>query len=429
MGVRLPVEYQEVEYIQTSQIGAPYINSGVAITEDLVFEIDFQLTNSAKAKYFMGTYNGNDFFLYLSGDSTSYFQTAFGAGWQNTTLLADTQRHKFVYHFENGNLVVKDSNTTILTKAKGSFSERPILVAGTSQASRSPCRTYESKMTKSGVVIQDLIPCYRKADDTPGMYDIVSNTFFTNAGTGEFLVGPDVIGSISPLMVAWRRMLMREPSPIPTGYVTDGLLLWLDAKCNTRQGFNQAPEYWEDLSGNERDYYLRPEAKASFVNNAIYFEPGVAHNSIETSKPFTGDEISVVRTEEGSVELIADPSFEKGFEFILGFGAGYPQITADISNSNLITFDVQSQTKFSLIAQSGTHYYNSSNMVDGVVQSPVIYSTTWNNNRPSSLFAYGSADTQYCYTGRFSVLRIYNRKLTDAELMQNWLRDKARYNL
>ena len=36
------------------------------------------------------------------------------------------------------------------------------------------------------------IPCYRKSDSEPGMYDLVSKMFFTNAGTGEFLVGPDV---------------------------------------------------------------------------------------------------------------------------------------------------------------------------------------------------------------------------------------------
>lgn len=191
---RLPAEYQEVEYLETSQTGAPYIDSGVAITEDLVFEIDFQLLDAVRAHYFMGAYSGSDFYLYTSGETTPFFQTAFGSAWANTTLLVDTQRHKFVYQFENEKLVVRDSNTTILTKPKAGFTNHPILVAGTShsQSMRIPCRTYESKMTKSGVVIQDLIPCYRKVDDTPGMYDLVSNTFFTNAGTGEFIVGADI---------------------------------------------------------------------------------------------------------------------------------------------------------------------------------------------------------------------------------------------
>lgn len=34
----------------------------------------------------------------------------------------------------------------------------------------------------------ELIPCVRKSDNKPGMYDTVSKTFYTNAGTGEFIV-------------------------------------------------------------------------------------------------------------------------------------------------------------------------------------------------------------------------------------------------
>lgn len=34
-------------------------------------------------------------------------------------------------------------------------------------------------------------PVYRKADNKPGMYDLVNGVFYTNQGTGEFSVGPD----------------------------------------------------------------------------------------------------------------------------------------------------------------------------------------------------------------------------------------------
>ena len=38
------------------------------------------------------------------------------------------------------------------------------------------------------------IPCYRKADNEPGMYDIINDVFYTNSGSGTFVVGPDVTG-------------------------------------------------------------------------------------------------------------------------------------------------------------------------------------------------------------------------------------------
>lgn len=35
-------------------------------------------------------------------------------------------------------------------------------------------------------------PCYRKADNVPGWYDTTNDVFYTNEGTGTFVVGPDV---------------------------------------------------------------------------------------------------------------------------------------------------------------------------------------------------------------------------------------------
>jgi hypothetical protein len=46
---------------------------------------------------------------------------------------------------------------------------------------------------ENGVEIQrDFIPCYRKTDNKPGMFDLVSEQFFTNSGTGEFEIGGNV---------------------------------------------------------------------------------------------------------------------------------------------------------------------------------------------------------------------------------------------
>ena len=51
---------------------------------------------------------------------------------------------------------------------------------------------YYAKIYQGDNMIRNLIPCYRKSDNEPGMYDTVNNIFYTNAGTGEFVVGPEV---------------------------------------------------------------------------------------------------------------------------------------------------------------------------------------------------------------------------------------------
>lgn len=193
---RLPSAYQEIEYLESGNSGNQYIDTQIAQSDGLIFEIDFQLTRLERAVYFMGEYSGSSFYLYVANGyigENAFFQTAFGISWTNTRLLADLNRHKFIYEISGGNLTVIENEHTILAKSITTLSTASIKVAGTTHSPSLSCRTFESKMTKAGVVIQDLIPCYRKSDNKPGMYDLVTGAFLTNAGENEFDVGPDVI--------------------------------------------------------------------------------------------------------------------------------------------------------------------------------------------------------------------------------------------
>ena len=53
-------------------------------------------------------------------------------------------------------------------------------------------RLYYTKMWKNGTLVRYLIPAKRNSDNVVGMYDTVSKTFFTNAGSGAFITGPVV---------------------------------------------------------------------------------------------------------------------------------------------------------------------------------------------------------------------------------------------
>lgn len=45
---------------------------------------------------------------------------------------------------------------------------------------------------EDGEMKREYIPCYRKSDRKPGMYDLVTKRFYTNVGTGEFEIGPEM---------------------------------------------------------------------------------------------------------------------------------------------------------------------------------------------------------------------------------------------
>jgi hypothetical protein len=53
-------------------------------------------------------------------------------------------------------------------------------------------KIYNVKIYTSGNLVRDFIPCYRKSDDVIGLYDLVNDAFYTNAGTGTFTKGGDI---------------------------------------------------------------------------------------------------------------------------------------------------------------------------------------------------------------------------------------------
>lgn len=50
-------------------------------------------------------------------------------------------------------------------------------------------RIFRAKIWEDGVLIRDFVPAMRNSDEVLGMYDIVGNSFYTNAGTGVFTGG------------------------------------------------------------------------------------------------------------------------------------------------------------------------------------------------------------------------------------------------
>ena len=56
-------------------------------------------------------------------------------------------------------------------------------------------KIYYVKIIENAILIRNFIPCYRKQDNKPGLYDLVNDVFYTNANlsaTQDFIVGPDV---------------------------------------------------------------------------------------------------------------------------------------------------------------------------------------------------------------------------------------------
>ena len=197
----LPLGYTLVESIGFT--GAQYINTGLAINNNtrVLFDVK-RSTSSAQSNYpwlggtrdYVNNTNINKKTLEFSNkDSTKLYLQYATSGEITLTVPDTTQRH--TYDFNKNELYIDEN--LIYTATQETFMGNATFLIGTlySQGSVSTGSmfygdVYEFKLWQDGTNLSmNLIPAKRNSDNVLGMYDTVSGTFFTNAGTGDFTAG------------------------------------------------------------------------------------------------------------------------------------------------------------------------------------------------------------------------------------------------
>lgn len=227
---QLPTEYQEVEYIQSS--GTQYINLNFIPNQDTGIEmnvIPMQVTAANAGVGFIPygagqSYNSNTFECYSTPDGYLEFNYA----QQHQTQLVAISIGTKIKIFQNKNnvLVYNEAGNVILNHnfTYSNFtSPRNLVIFGINR-DNILCghqKIYDCKIFNNNNKIYELIPCYRKTDKIAGMYDLVNNVFYTNAGSGVFAVGADsnkhaiatiTPGGVIPMQYALRRRMMINAS-------------------------------------------------------------------------------------------------------------------------------------------------------------------------------------------------------------------------
>lgn len=206
--IRLPVEYQEVEYLEST--GTQYIDTGIALNNGCAITLDFLIAESSvnriiygwrrKGRYTqpyqaMVGANASKTRYIAVGRSSANLPQCFGYDVRNKVLIDSANEQVLV-----NNLVVNcgaDFSNGKAFDENGSSVVHPYLFAlnnvGTPLAITEDTRIYAYSVQYGDELLQDFIPCYRKIDNVAGMYDAVNDVFYTNDGTGVFTVGPNVI--------------------------------------------------------------------------------------------------------------------------------------------------------------------------------------------------------------------------------------------
>jgi hypothetical protein len=188
---RLPLEYQEVEYIQSD--GNQYINLQFAPTVNTKTELDLQISSvQAGSTPIFGYRNGDDKYAIWIANGTLQF--AFNLGTQDTGYSFSqsmSSRAKLTMssagYYYNDTFLVACSNTR--TISCGNAYLFALNDNGWADNRIAVMKVYGCKVYESGVLIRDYVPCYRKSDNVVGLFDRVNKTFYVNSGSGSFTKG------------------------------------------------------------------------------------------------------------------------------------------------------------------------------------------------------------------------------------------------
>ena len=295
MQLLLPSEYQQVEYIEST--GEQYIDTGIIANQNTGFEIKFLPKNKISSST---TEYGNVFGARTKSSVNEYQLTTYRS--DGTPDYQGTFRLGTISY--DGGITIGETN--VISLKSGLYTKSDGVQATLDGEFTSPCtitlfalnnngtpaqhgsfQLFSFKLYDGDTLVRNFIPCYRVSDSVIGLYDIVNDVFYENAGTGEFLKGFTTPTIESPIEIQSVGVYDEELGnyKIPVVVSTENLLDL--SKCNllttlkygdygikqTRtSSSNNGAKFPVNLSAGTKIYlsYKFVDCGGSNVNNVVY---------------------------------------------------------------------------------------------------------------------------------------------------------------
>lgn len=201
---RLPREYQEVEYLKST--GTQYINTIVYASNLNKITAVFRADDLNQSRCYVfgavksdGTDRNQFTYIFIYNNTPKV-----NCGWGNKSYTANivhtTAKHTISV---NAGTFILDGVQIEQISSNAFYGLTPIALFGcfidNSIVSMDKLSIYSATIDNGANRLRDMVPCRRKSDNKPGMYDLTgsicpltNSPFYINAGTDDFLVGPDV---------------------------------------------------------------------------------------------------------------------------------------------------------------------------------------------------------------------------------------------
>ena len=204
----LPSAYQAVRYLEST--GTQWIDTGVDVAATTKIQAEIIFNEAFYHNMMYGAWT--NFSLALR--ATNEWTVGGGGTYIQNIGLSGVAKKFYQVEHDRGTLSLNGATASISSNNNTPTSGRHILLfaASDSSSGNNPFswggfgqgRIYDFRIYEGSTIVRSFVPCYRKSDGKPGMYDFVTQTFFTNQGSGEFSYGSASAGieSNSSLKVA-----------------------------------------------------------------------------------------------------------------------------------------------------------------------------------------------------------------------------------
>jgi len=189
----LPEGYTQVEYIEST--GSQYIDTGYLGSDETKIIVEFAYTNRAPSNngfIFGSRINNSNKNMSVTFDPEKVY-IGRGNSFDTVNIVTELNvKYKLIYE----KTLVKLDNNVISNSEVSSFdSDYSLYILGCNERGQkirnTRAKIYSFKIYDNQQLVMNFIPC-KNDNNEIGLYDLVSNTFFTNAGTGTFVAGNEV---------------------------------------------------------------------------------------------------------------------------------------------------------------------------------------------------------------------------------------------
>ena len=205
-GPKLPSGYTELEYIQSS--GTQYIDTGFKPNQDTKIVTNVAFLGSV-GENVLGSRNsssdGTNRFGIITFSSSSKIGSFFGST-ATQAISLDSSVHN--YTLSKAGLSVDGTSYGGAYGANFSCTYPITLFAwnnGSNGIVKNSSKIISCKIFSGEVLARDFIPC-KNPSGAIGLYDTVNSKFYSNAGTGTFIAGPEIPSTEDKGGPFWRFM-------------------------------------------------------------------------------------------------------------------------------------------------------------------------------------------------------------------------------